>query len=79
MALVIRTFLIEASQIPSQSMVSSLLVGDTLMVEKISIGTYMPVLNRKTPRFSHANVNNKVVCLSAYWKTPGFFEELITL
>ena len=39
LALVIRTFIIEASQIPSQSMVPSLLVGDTLMVEKISLGT----------------------------------------
>lgn len=78
LALVIRTFLIEASQIPSQSMVPSLLVGDTLMVEKISLGTYIPVLNKKIPSFSQANVNNMVVFVSPEWKSPGFFDELIT-
>ena len=78
LALVIRTFIIEASQIPSQSMVPSLLVGDTLMVEKISLGTYIPVLNKKLPSFSQPEANNMVVFVSPEWKSPGFVDELIT-
>ncbi len=78
LALCIRTFLIEASQIPSQSMVPSLLVGDTLMVEKVSLGTYIPVLNQKLPSFSKPSKNDMVVFVSPEWKSPGFFDELIT-
>ncbi|MGL4676917.1 MAG: signal peptidase I [Brevinema sp.] len=77
-ALFIRTFLIEASQIPSQSMVPSLLVGDTLMVEKVSLGTYVPVLNQKLPGFSKPTKNDMVVFVSPEWKSPGFWGELIT-
>ncbi len=78
LALCIRTFLIEASQIPSQSMVPSLLVGDTLMVEKVSLGTYVPVLNKKLPSFSIPQKNDMVVFVSPEWKSPGFADELIT-
>lgn len=78
LALLIRTFLIEASQIPSQSMVPSLLIGDTLMVEKISLGTYIPVLNQKLPSFSTPKNNDMVVFVSPEWKSPGFFDELVT-
>ncbi len=78
LALFIRTFLIEASQIPSQSMVPSLLVGDILMVEKVSLGTYVPVLNRKIPGFTSPEKNNIVVFISPEWKSPGFSGELIT-
>ncbi|MGL5956769.1 MAG: signal peptidase I [Brevinema sp.] len=77
-ALCIRTFLIEASQIPSQSMVPSLLIGDTLMVEKVSLGTYVPVLNQKLPGFSKPQKNDMVVFVSPEWKSPGFMGELIT-
>lgn len=78
LALLIRTLLIEASQIPSQSMVPSLLIGDTLMVEKVSLGTYIPVLNKKLPGFSKPKQNDMVVFVSPEWKSPGFFDELIT-
>ncbi|MGL4387903.1 MAG: signal peptidase I [Brevinema sp.] len=78
LALLIRTFLIEASQIPSQSMVPNLLVGDTLMVEKISLGTYIPVLNKKLPNFTNPKANDMVVFVSPEWKAPSFGDQLIT-
>jgi len=78
LALLIRTLVIEASQIPSQSMVPSLLVGDTLMVEKVSLGAYIPVLNRKLPSFLDPKVNDMVVFVSPEWMKPSFFDELIT-
>lgn len=78
LALLIRTFIIEASQIPSQSMVPSLLVGDTLMVEKVSLGAYIPVLNKKLPSFSAPKVNDMVVFVSPEWTKPSVMDELIT-
>ena len=78
LALLIRTLLIEASQIPSQSMVPSLQVGDILMVEKVSLGAYIPVLNGKFPGLSKPKVNDMVVFVSPEWKSPGFMDELIT-
>ncbi|MGL4561579.1 MAG: signal peptidase I [Brevinema sp.] len=78
LALLIRTFIIEASQIPSQSMVPSLLVGDTLMVEKISLGAYIPVLNKKLPNFTNPKPNDMVVFVSPEWQKPSFGDQLIT-
>ncbi|MGL4394725.1 MAG: signal peptidase I [Brevinema sp.] len=78
LALLIRTFLIEASQIPSQSMVPNLLVGDTLMVEKVSLGAYIPVLNKKLPNFTTPKANDMVVFVSPEWKVPSFGDQLIT-
>lgn len=78
LALAIRTFLIEASQIPSQSMVPALHVGDTLMVEKLSFGTYVPVLGWKLPAFTDPKPNDMVVFLSPEWRSPGKAAEFIT-
>ncbi|MGL4367946.1 MAG: signal peptidase I [Brevinemataceae bacterium] len=78
LALLIRTLVIEASQIPSQSMVPNLIVGDILMVEKLSLGPYLPVINKKFPNFTNPNVNNMVVFVSPEWVSPSFGDELIT-
>lgn len=78
LALLLRTFLVEASQIPSQSMVPSLMVGDILMVEKVSLGGYIPVLNKKLLSFSKPKVNDMVVFVSPEWQAPSFFDQLIT-
>lgn len=78
LALLIRTFIIEASQIPSQSMVPNLLVGDTLMVEKISLGAYIPVLNKKLPNFTQPKPNDMVVFVSPEWREVSFTDQLIT-
>ena len=42
LALVIRTFVVQAFKIPSESMVKTLLVGDHLLASKFSYGIKIP-------------------------------------
>ena len=78
-AFVIRLLLIEAYQIPSQSMVPSLLVKDILMVEKVSFGTYIPIVHWKIPGFLSPKRNDVIVFISPEWKSPGAGQEFVSL
>ncbi|MGC8765645.1 MAG: signal peptidase I [Brevinematia bacterium] len=75
----IRLFLIEAYQIPSQSMVPNLLVRDILMVEKVTMGTKIPVLKWKFPGLLKPKRNDIIVFVSPAWQSPGISKELISL
>ncbi len=78
-AFVIRLFLIEAYQIPSQSMVPNLMVQDILMVEKFSFGSILPIAHWKLPAIFKPTRGDIIVFVSPEWKSPGWGEELITL
>ena len=78
-AFVIRLFLIEAYQIPSQSMVPNLMVQDILMVEKFSYGSILPIAHLKLPSIFKPAAGDIIVFVSPEWTSPGWGQELITL
>ena len=47
LALVIKTLLVEAYNIPSESMENTLLVGDFLLADKLTYGPHIPFLGIK--------------------------------
>jgi signal peptidase I len=47
LALVIRTFVVQAFKIPSGSMEDSLLIGDHILVNKLSYGIQLPIVDSK--------------------------------
>jgi signal peptidase I len=51
LALVIRTFVVQAFKIPSGSMEDTLLIGDHILVNKLSYGLQIPFLNTKIRLF----------------------------
>src|SRR5436305_5930375 len=66
--LIIRTFLIEAFQIPSGSMERTLLAGDFLFVNKAVYGAQIPGTNARLPRFEAPRRGDVIVF--AYPKNP---------
>jgi signal peptidase I len=66
--LVVRTFFIEAFQIPSGSMASTLLSGDFLFVNKAVYGAQIPGTGARLPAFSEPHRGDVVVF--AYPKNP---------
>ncbi len=78
-AFFIRLFIIEAYQIPSQSMVPNLLVRDILMVQKVTTGTIIPILGLKIPNLIKPKKNDILVFVSPEWESPGKLKELISL
>jgi len=67
--LIIRTFLLEAFQIPSGSMEHTLLAGDFLFVNKAVYGAQIPGTNARLPGFSTPRRGDVIVF--AYPKDPS--------
>src|SRR5256886_17372029 len=66
--LIIRTFLLEAFQIPSGSMERTLLAGDFLFVNKAVYGAQIPGTNARLPGFNTPHRGDVIVF--AYPKDP---------
>src|SRR5207248_3878161 len=66
--LIIRTFLIEAFQIPSGSMERTLLAGDFLFVNKAVYGAQIPGTNARLPGFESPRRGD--ISVFAYPKNP---------
>ena len=78
-AFVLRVTCVEAYQIPTESMVPSLLIGDIYMIEKISMGNVLPMVHWKLPGFATPQRNDIVVFVSPEWKSPGLLQEIVTM
>ncbi|UCD71032.1 MAG: signal peptidase I [Syntrophobacterales bacterium] len=60
-ALVIRTFLVQAFKIPSSSMEPTLLVGDHILVSKFTYGIRIPYIGKKFLTFHRPNRGDIIV------------------
>ena len=67
--IIIRTFLLEAFQIPSGSMERTLLVGDYLFVNKAVYGAQIPGTSARLPGFNTPHRGDVIVF--AYPKDPS--------
>ena len=61
MALVIKTSIVEAYKIPSQSMEDTLLVGDFLLANKFIYGSRLPLVNWRLPAISEPRTGDIVI------------------
>lgn len=63
MAILIKTSIVEAYKIPSQSMEDTLLVGDFLLANKFVYGARLPILNWRLPAISDPEPGDVVIFL----------------
>ena len=61
LALVIKTSIVEAYKIPSQSMEDTLLVGDFLLANKFVYGARLPLINWRLPAFKEPHPGDVVI------------------
>lgn len=61
LALVVRTFLVQGFYIPSRSMEDSLLVGDYLLVNKLTYGIPIPLASHRLPALADPQVGDVVI------------------
>jgi len=61
MALIIKTSIVEAYKIPSQSMEDTLLVGDFLLANKFIYGTRLPLVNWRLPAIREPHPGDVVI------------------
>jgi signal peptidase I len=68
LAIIIKTSIVEAYKIPSQSMEDTLLVGDFLLANKFVYGARVPVLNWRLPSINDPEPGDVVIFL---WPRDG--------
>ncbi len=61
LTLVLRTFVLQAFRIPSESMLDTLLVGDFLFVNKLDYGPKLPFPDVRLPGFRHPQPGDVIV------------------
>lgn len=74
LALVIRTFVVQAFKIPSGSMEDTLLVGDHLLVNKFLFGTSIPFTDSRILPIRHPERGDVIVFEFPEDKDKSFFE-----
>ncbi|MFA5146396.1 MAG: signal peptidase I [Candidatus Omnitrophota bacterium] len=79
LALIIRTFLIQAFKIPSGSMIPTLEVGDRIFVSKVVYGPKIPFTDMRIPGFAKPARGDIIVFVSPEAPKKDFVKRLIAL
>ena len=79
LAIAIRTFILQPFRIPSTSMVPTLVIGDRLMVNKLSYGAMVPFMGYRLPGFSKPKRGDIIVFKSPEDRKKDFIKRLIAL
>ncbi|BDG07742.1 signal peptidase I [Anaeromyxobacter paludicola] len=78
-ALLLRTFVVEAFQIPSGSMVPTLLVGDHIFVSKLAYGVRLPLLDRVVLRSAPPRRGDVIVFANPREKGKDYIKRVVGL
>ena len=79
LAMVIRTFIVQAFKIPSGSMIPTLLVGDRILVNKLRYGPKVPFSAYRIPGFSKPQRGDVVVFVYPEDHSKDFIKRLIAV
>ncbi len=79
LAMVIRTFVIQAFKIPTGSMRMTLVEGDIILVNKFIYGAKIPFINFKLPAVTQPNRGDVIVFLYPQDPKKDFIKRLVAL
>ncbi len=77
LALIIRTFVVQAFKIPSGSMIPTLVIGDHILVNKFLYGTQIPFTDRKILAFREPEKGDVIVFKYPENPTKDFIKRVI--
>lgn len=77
LALIIRTFIVQAFKIPSGSMIPTLLIGDHILVNKFIYGVRIPLINKKTSPFTKPKRGEVIVFVYPLDSSKDFIKRVI--
>ena len=78
-ALVVRTFVVQAFKIPSESMKPTLLVGDHLLVNKFIYGIRIPLIGKRVLPLSTPQRGDVIVFIFPQDRSKDFIKRVIGL
>jgi signal peptidase I len=79
LALVIRTFVVQAFTIPSGSMMDTLLVGDYILVSKFLYGAELPATDLRLPGFRHPERGDIIVFKYPQDEKRDFIKRIVAI
>lgn len=79
LAMIIRTFVVQAFKIPTGSMRMTLVEGDIILVNKFIYGAKIPILNFRLPKVTQPNRGDVIVFVYPQDPKKDFIKRLIAL
>ncbi len=79
LAMIIRTFVVQAFKIPTGSMRMTLVEGDIILVSKFIYGAKIPIINLRLPKVTEPNRGDVIVFIYPQDPKKDFIKRLIAL